>query len=258
MSGAPKELDGRVAIVTGAANGIGRAIAEALTAKGARVASLDRDATSATRASTDRGIAIQCDVSRTDDCLRAVQETLDTFEGRLDILICSAGIQRYGNVIDMPEPEWDEVIGVNLKGMFLMAKHAMPHLIESGAGSIVNVASVQAFAAQHGVVAYSASKGGVVAMTTAIAVDHAPVVRANCICPGSVDTPMLRASAERFGEGDPEGAIRKWGAMHPMGHVARAEEVANAAVFLASPAASFITGATLRVDGGLLSVIGGT
>lgn len=247
------DLTGKAAIVTGGAMGIGRAIAEALSAAGARVAIVDRTPSTA----IGDGIALQADVSDGAACADAVARAAEAFGG-LDILINSAGIQRYGNVVDTPEDEWDEVIGVNLKAMFLMAKHAMPHLIASGAGAVVNVASVQAFAAQRGVVAYSASKGGVVAMTRAIAIDHAPAVRANCICPGSVDTPMLRWAAERFGEGDPEGTVRQWGKMHPMGRVARPEEVAQAALFLASPASSFITGAALLVDGGLLSVIGGT
>lgn len=246
-------LDGKTALVTGGAAGIGNAIARALQGAGARVAVVDLE-----RATPGGdGPAIVADVSRGADCARAVAEAHDAF-GRLDILVNSAGIQRYGTVIDTPEEEWDAVIGVNLKAMFLMAKQAMPHLLASGAGVVVNVASVQAFAAQRGVAAYSASKGGVVALTRAIAIDHAPVVRANCICPGSVDTPMLRWAAERFGEGDPERAIARWGAMHPMGRVAQPSEVAQAALFLASPASSFITGTAMLVDGGLLSVIGGT
>lgn len=251
------DLAGKAAIVTGAANGIGRAIAEMLGARGARVMVVDADETVAQASRAIDGAAfVQCNVAEGDACARAVDAALDAF-GRLDIMVNSAGIQRYGTVVTTPEDEWDQVIGVNLKGMFLMAKHAVPHLIASGAGAIVNVASVQAFSAQRGVVAYSASKGGVVALTKAIAVDHAPAVRANCICPGSVDTPMLRSAAALFAD-DPEQAVREWGAMHPMGRVATPAEVAEAAVFLASPASSFITGAALLVDGGLLSIIGGT
>jgi NAD(P)-dependent dehydrogenase (short-subunit alcohol dehydrogenase family) len=247
-------LASKAAVVTGAAKGIGHAIAQTLAAHGARVAVVDRDADAS---HIGDGIAVQADVSRSDDCEHAIARAMQEF-GRLDILVNSAGIQRYGDVVDTPEAEWDEVMGVNLKGAFLMAKHAMPHLIASGQGAVLNVASVQAFAAQRGVVAYSASKGGLVSLTRAIAVDHAPVVRCNAICPGSVDTPMLRWAADKFGEGDPDAAVKKWGEMHPMDRVARPEEVAEAALFLVSPASSFITGASLLVDGGLLSVIGGT
>lgn len=247
-------LEGKTAIVTGAAKGIGAAIADALAGQGARVAVVDIDDT---LTSIGDGPAIRADVSNGDDCERAVATAHQAF-GRLDILVNSAGIQRYGTVVDTPEAEWDAVLGINLKSMFLMAKHAVPHLLASGAGAIVNVASVQAFAAQRGVAAYSASKGGVVALTRALAIDHAPLVRANCICPGSVDTPMLRTAADLFSDGDPQATIRAWGAMHPMERVARPDEVAQAAVFLASPASSFITGTAMLVDGGLLSVIGGT
>lgn len=244
------DLTGKTAIVTGAAKGIGAAIALLLTERGAQVCGVDRDAC-ATECS------VRADVSSSDDCRDAVAEAVAAF-GRLDILINSAGIQRYGTVVDTPEDVWDDVMNVNLKAMYLMAKYAVPHLEQTGAGAIVNIASVQAFSAQRGVAAYSASKGGVVALTRAIAVDHAPLVRANSICPGSVDTPMLRWAAEKFGGADADATVKDWGTMHPLGRVAHASEVAEAAVFLASPAASFITGTSLTVDGGLLSIIGGT
>ena len=244
-------LDGKVAIVTGAANGIGEAVVALLQERGGKVCGVDL------QPAKNADLAVEGDVSISALCAGAVQHTVDTF-GRLDILVNSAGIQRYGTVIDTPEEEWNRVIAVNLTSMFLMAKHAMAHLIASGAGAVVNVASVQAFAAQRGVVAYSASKGGVIAMTRAIAVDHAPTVRANCVCPGSVDTPMLRNAADLFGDGEPERVLKDWGAMHPMGRVAEPREVAEAVAFLASPAASFITGTALMSDGGLLSIISGT
>ena len=251
-------LDGKTAIVTGGAKGIGKAIVAELTQRGARTAFLDADELAGKQAADEVGATfIHADVSSSSDVEQAVRRAFGMFQ-KLDILVNSAGIQAYGSVVDTDEAEWDRVLGVNLKSMYLTAKYAMPHLIASGAGAIVNVASVQAFAAQRGVAAYSASKGGVVALTRAIALDHAPAVRANCICPGSVDTPMLRWAAEKFGAGDPEGTVRKWGAMHPMDRVAQPEEVAKAAAFLASPDASFITGAALLVDGGLISMIGGT
>lgn len=243
-------LEGKVALVTGAAKGIGAAIADLLVQRGVKVHGLDLEEAATTTAT--RG-----DVADAALCEQAVADAVRA-HGRLDILVNSAGIQRYGTVVDTEEAEWDRVMNVNCKAMYLTAKHAVPHLAESGAGAVVNIASVQAFAAQRGVAAYSASKGAVVALTRAMAVDHAPAVRANCICPGSVDTPMLRWAAEKFGGPDTDATVAEWGAMHPMGRVSAPAEVAQAAVFLASPDASFITGAALLVDGGLLSVIGGT
>jgi NAD(P)-dependent dehydrogenase (short-subunit alcohol dehydrogenase family) len=177
--------------------------------------------------------------------------------GGVDILVNSAGIQRYGTVVDTSEELWDEVLAVNLKGMFLTAKHCVPELRRRGGGTIVNVASVQAFATQGGVAAYAASKAGVVGLTKAIAVDHAAGnVRCNAVCPGSVDTPMLRFAAGLFkGDGTEDDTIRGWGSSHPLGRVARPEEVAEVIAFLAGDRASFVTGAELRVDGGLLAQI---
>lgn len=253
------QLEGSAAIVTGGGKGIGKAAAIELASKGAVVAVLDFDEAAGretAEAIGDQSLFVRCDVSKSSEVKAAVSKAHERF-GRLDILVNSAGIQRYGDAVETPEEIWDEVLNINLKSMFLTAKFCVPHMRSSGGGAIVNVASVQAFAAQRGVAAYSASKGGAVALTKAMAVDFAPEIRVNCICPGSVDTPMLREAAQLFAE-DPEDALREWGAMHPMGRVARPEEIARAIAFLADPASSFVTGAALLVDGGLLATISGT
>ena len=239
----------KAAIVTGAAKGIGAATAAALLNEGFDVVRADIDIPE-----DSEELYVKTDVTIAADVERAAAECVSNF-GRIDVLVNSAGIQRYGDAVDTPESVWDEVLAVNLKSMFLMAKYCVPHMQEGSA--IVNVASVQGLSAQKGVAAYAASKGGVIALTRAMAVDFAPRVRVNCVLPGSVDTPMLRASAAKFAE-VPEEAIESWGNMHPIGRVAQPQEIASAIVFLAGPGASFITGAALLVDGGLLSVIGGT
>ena len=246
------EPSDRVAVVTGAAGGIGAAVAARLATDGVHVVSVDREPCDALVG----GLAVQVDVSEDAGCGRAIAAAVDAF-GRLDVLVNSAGIQRYGNVVDTTPAEWDEVLAVNLRSAYLMSHHAIPHLEATGAGAVVHVASVQALAAQRGVAAYAASKGALVALTHAMAVDHAPAVRVNAVLPGSVDTPMLRASARKFAD-DEQDAIRNWGAMHPLGRVARAEEVADVVAFLCSPSASFVTGSIVRTDGGLMSRIPGT
>lgn len=250
------DLEGKVAVVTGAAKGIGFAAAEALKAQGARIVIADIDDEGERSARSLDAIFIQLDVSSSTETSRLGPQAVDA-AGRIDILVNSAGIQRYGNVVDTAPEDWDLVLAVNLKSMYLTAKSCIPHILEAGGGTIVNVASVQGFAAQRGVAAYSASKGGAIALTRAIAIDFAPQIRANCVCPGSVDTPMLREAAQLFSD-DPDKAVESWGKMHPMGRVAHPQEVGDAIAYLAGPRSSFITGAALLVDGGLISVIGGT
>jgi NAD(P)-dependent dehydrogenase (short-subunit alcohol dehydrogenase family) len=157
---------------------------------------------------------------------------------------------------EFAEADWDYVIDTNLKGLFLTAKYTIGALASSGGGSIVTVSSVNAVASSRMIPAYSASKGGIVSMTRTLALDHAPDgIRVNCILPGSVDTSMLRASANRRFPDDPQAAIDEWGRKHPLGRVLSPDEVGNAIVFLLSSRASGITGATLAVDGGLTAVL---
>jgi NAD(P)-dependent dehydrogenase (short-subunit alcohol dehydrogenase family) len=249
-------LEGKVAIVTGAASGIGAATVHELAAQGARVGVLDRDTVAAqgvVDAVADAGgeaAAFGCDVRDGDACRAAVLGAAERFGG-LDAVVCSAGVIRYGRVDEVSEDDWDLQIDTNLRGIFLIARHAIPLLRERGGGAIVNVASTQAFASQELVPAYAASKGAVVALTRTMALDHArDGIRVNAVGPGSVDTAMLHYAADHFSPDDPDAAIGGWGASHPIGRVITPAEVARVISFLASDAASAVTGATYLVDGG--------
>ena len=175
--------------------------------------------------------------------------------GRVRTLVCAAGVQGYGTVTGTEPEEFDRVIGINLRGVFLSCRAIVP--VMSPPAAIVVVSSVQAHAAQTGVVAYAASKGGLVAMVRAMAVDLAGAgIRVNAVCPGSVDTPMLRASAAGLADdGDTDRVVAEWGRSHPIGRVALPAEVAEVVAFLADPAASFVTGEDVKVDGGLMAQI---
>jgi NAD(P)-dependent dehydrogenase (short-subunit alcohol dehydrogenase family) len=232
------DFEGKAALVTGAAGGIGRATAERLERGGADVIRVDLD---------------QADVSDAEQVARL-------FEGieRLDVLITCAGIQRYGTVEETSEALWDEVMNVNLKSAFLCSKAAIPLLRAAGGGAIVIVSSTQAHAAQPGAAAYVTSKGALNALTRAMAVDHAAEgIRVNAVCPASVDTPMLRWAADHLANGRAASELlAEWGSVHPLGRVGAAEEVAELIAFLASSRASFMTGGDYRVDGGLLAQLG--
>jgi NAD(P)-dependent dehydrogenase (short-subunit alcohol dehydrogenase family) len=253
------ELQDKVAVVTGAAKGIGEAVTRTLAREGAAVVIADVDAHAAHAlanqliAAGGRALVVPADVSRAPDARGIAEAAVATFGG-IDVLVNNAGIQTYGTVESMPEEEWDRTLTVNLKSVFLVSKYIVPELRKRGGGTIVNMASVQALATQPGVSAYAASKGAVLAMTRSMALDFAADgVRVNCVCPGSVDTPMLRWAADQFGGGDPEGAVREWGKLHALGRVAKSEEVAEMVLFLASPRSSFCTGAAYLVDGGMLA-----
>lgn len=253
---------GRVALVTGGSRGIGAAAALELAAQGSIVAVHGREPEEAA-AIVDRivhhggrGLALSGPIDDDEVVGAAVETVIDAY-GRLDSLVTSAGMQWYGDGVTTTPAEYDTVMSVNVRGVFLAVHHALPALRASGAGSITVVASVQGTATQSNVVAYTTSKGALHAMVRALAVDEAAHgVRVNSVSPGSVDTPMLRASAARFGDPSPEGVKRTlsaWGSAHALGRVGRPEEIAAAICFLAGPRASFITGVDLRVDGGLLA-----
>ncbi|MFJ9824718.1 SDR family oxidoreductase [Streptomyces sp. NPDC101160] len=256
LDGTSPELAGKSALVTGGSSGIGLAAARLLAARGARVVCVSH--TPPVEETGDAITHIRADVTDEASIAAAVGDTVRR-HGGLDILVACAGIQRYGTAADTTTATWQQVMAVNVEGAFLAVKHALPALRNSGAGSIVLVSSVQAFVTQKNVAAYTASKGALNALTRSIAVDEAAFnVRANTVCPGSVDTPMLRDAAAGFSDGTDEGAaelVATWGRSHPLGRVARPDEVAEAIAFLASERASFITGIALPVDGGLLAQV---
>jgi NAD(P)-dependent dehydrogenase (short-subunit alcohol dehydrogenase family) len=237
-------------LITGAASGIARAVADLFAREGASVLVADADAAGGRE--TVRQICsaggtasfAELDVSQSGQVSQVVEKAKDEF-GALDILFNGAGILTYGTVLETAEEEWARVLAVNLTGTYLCCRAALPHMVKQGRGSIINVASTTgAHDACAGAAAYVSSKGGVTLLTRAMAIDHATQgIRVNVICPGPTDTPMLRKAMT------PE-QLDAFAKTFPMGRLGRPEEIANAALFLASDEASFITGSTLFVDGG--------
>ena len=247
-------LKDKVALITGGTSGIGEATALLFAAEEASVAITGRTHSRGTAVAESiqqkggEAIFIRADVSLAKDCLHAVDETVRAF-GRVDILFNNAGVFYPQTALECSEREWDEQIDVNLKGTFLMSKFALPMMIAQKSGVIVNNSSGWGSVGGDHAVAYCASKGGVVLMTKAMAIDHgAQGIRVNCVCPGDVETPMLPADAKMRG--------LKWEdyiagcATRPLGRVGTVEEIAKAVLFLASDDSSFMTGAALVVDGG--------
>ncbi|MDX0457082.1 glucose 1-dehydrogenase [Sinorhizobium medicae] len=254
------DFNGKSIIVTGGGLGMGLACARRFAAGGGKVMIVANDKASVDSAVAEIGenaAGFVGDVRRNDDMAGAVQ-TAASRHGGVDVLACCAGIQRYGTVVDTPEEVWDDVLDINLKGIFLASKFAIPEMRKRGGGAIVAISSVQAYASQAGVAAYTASKGAINALVRAMALDHAgDNITVNAVCPASIDTPMLHWAADLWkGDGTAEATLDAWGRGHPLGRIGKPCEVAELVAFLASEKARFITGADVKIDGGVLSKLG--
>ena len=249
-------LQGKVAMVTGAASGIGRGVAVRLAEMGAFVTILDIDdiegrACAAEIEAHGEALFLNCDVRSATECRRAV-ETINQKTHKIDILCNCAGVAIRKDVVELTEDEWDLALNVTLKGIYLLSREVVPQMIRNGGGSIVNIGSGWSLKGGPKAASYCAAKGGAVNLTRAMAIDHGKNnIRVNCVCPGDVDTPMLRSECAQLRE-DVQLFIRE-AANRPLGRVGTVDDVANAVLFLVSPMASWITGAALVVDGGGLA-----
>jgi NAD(P)-dependent dehydrogenase (short-subunit alcohol dehydrogenase family) len=248
-------LQNKVAVITGGAQGIGRAIVEKFHGEGARVALLDIDEARGMEVerilggSGDGVLFVRCDITREADVERAIAATRQQFDG-LDILVNNAGVNTYFDATTMTESEWESVFAVDLKGAWLCAKHAIPLMRLRGGGSIVNIASLHAFMTTYGMFPYAAAKSGLVGLTRSMALDFGPEeIRVNAICPGWTRTQLV----DEWLQLQPEGAAAEQRVLdqHPLRRMATPAEIANFVSFVASDEASFITGAALVIDGGL-------
>lgn len=253
--------EGKVVVITGGSAGIGLGAAQAFAKAGAKVVihGLTQDhvdaAVDGIAAAGGTAVGVAGDIREEATHIAIAEAAMSAF-GRIDHLVTSAGIQTYGDAVETTVDDFDRVFAVNVRGVFL-AVHATIEEIRRNKGTVTLVSSAQGVATQDGVVGYTATKGALNAMTRALAVDEAAHgVRVNAVLPGSIDTPMLRAAARDWSDGTDAGeesTIREWGRSHPLGRVGLPSEVGEVCSFLASDAASFVTGTELRVDGGLLA-----
>ena len=246
---------GKVAIITGGTSGIGLKTAITLLQSGASVALIGRQEAKGQAIIEELAIYgskvcfIQGDISKTQDCKKVIDEAMATF-GRLDIVINSAGIYMEKAISDVEEDEFDQMMGVNIKGTYFICKYALPHLRQTGGGAIVNISSDAGINGNCLCTTYCASKGAVTIFTKALALESIHYgIRANCVCPGDVETPMLKE--QLAGIDNPKEYLRDMASLYPIGRIAQPQEIANVICFLASDEASFVNGAVWTVDGGL-------
>jgi NAD(P)-dependent dehydrogenase (short-subunit alcohol dehydrogenase family) len=251
------QLAGKIALITGGASGIGHAAAVLFAREGASVAVVDvnqQAGESVVREiskSGGRAIFERADVTSASDCRRVVERVAQQL-GTIHVLFNNAGIMRRASVVELSEADWDRVMAVNVKSVYLMSREVIPLMAKAGGGSIINTASGWGLAGGSRAAVYCASKGAVVLLTKAMAIDYgAQQIRVNCICPGDTDTAMLRNEAQQLGER--EDRFLAESAHRPLGRVGQPEEIAQAALYLASDASSFVTGTALVVDGGGLA-----
>lgn len=242
------DYQNKTVVITGASNGIGAACAKLFFDAGANVALLDIVGNPNNTYDDHRWLQIACDVSSAIQVDKAFQQIQQHFSS-IDFLVSNAGIQRYGSVTQTSEADWDLVMNVNLKSLFLCAKYAIPRMLENAKGVIINIASVQAFVSQPNVAAYTTAKTAILGLTRSIAVDYGPQIRCVAVCPGTIDTPMLRDAIAL--SPDPSAVMQECVDMHLAKRIGTAEEVAELVQYLCDDKAAFITGQAIRIDGGL-------
>lgn len=252
------KLKDKVAIVTGAAGGIGKGVAEVFCKEGAKVVLVDWNeelgcqTVDEIRRNGGDAIFVKCDVSNEDQVKQVVQKALDTY-GRLDVLVNNAGVGTYTSVLDTTSESWDRCMAINLKSQFLFSKYSIPHMQAVGKGAIVNMSSVHSRSTVNGVAPYAASKGAITALTRNMAIDYGPTIRVNSIAPGWIWTPLIEHLFQ--GYDDPKAMVKQVEQRQVLKRMGSPTDIGNAAAFLASDEASFITGTQLYVDGGLTAVL---
>ncbi len=245
----PHRLEGKAALITGAGSGIGRSMAVLFAAEGAKVAILDwnqdsgRETARLVQERRGEALTLRGDVSQEADVEAAVRQAVEAF-GRLDVMVNDAAIEFRSRATETTVEDWDKVLAINLRGVFLCCKHVIPHMQRQGGGAIVNIASVNGLVAVPAHAAYNAAKAGVIGLTRQLALDYGPDnIRVNCICPTTTNTPMVQGPGS-------EALLAELAKQHPLRRVCEPEDIAYAAVFLASEEARCITGVFLPVDAG--------